>query len=98
MALINRGKYSLAAVLAAALCFDGGFVFAQVQDAPAPAGAAQPADGADIIAAPPQISPEEMSTKSKTLFGEIDVVLKKVEKLEEIAKKEKDVIKLNCVV
>ncbi len=44
-----------------------------------------------------ELSPQEMSERSDTLIAEMQTRLRRVVELQQIARKQKDVIKLNCV-
>jgi hypothetical protein len=66
-------------------------VFAQTGDTPAKPAPAE---------APPQgklLNPGEMVAQSKEFMGRMQQVLQRVVQLQEIARKQKDIIKLNCV-
>lgn len=98
MILASRGKHGIVAALSAALSFGGGYVLAQDDpDAEIP-GLDEEAPAEETEPKPREtLSPEEMSKRAKALIAEMDEVFKKTIGLQEIAKKEKDVIKLNCV-
>lgn len=79
-------------------------VFAQ-----GPAPLAPPSAGAPTTAAPapgtvdinvkqrPTLTPEEMVNQSREYFANMNGVLKRVQVLQDQAKREKDIIRLNCV-
>jgi hypothetical protein len=80
-------------------------VFAQ-GSAPNPAPIAPPSAGGDAAAAGsvdisvkqrPTLAPEEMVNQSKEYFKNMNEVLKRVQALQEQSKREKDIIRLNCV-
>jgi hypothetical protein len=77
----------------------GGIVLAQTGPASAPA--TQPAqDQAEVevpMKARANISPAEMTQQAKTYIGKMNDTVKYMEQLQEVARREKDVIKLNCV-
>ena len=91
-----------------ATMFLGSTVFAQ-GSAPTPAPIAPPsAGGAPAGAAPggpvdisvkqrPTLTPDEMVNQSKDYFKNMNEVLKRVQSLQDTAKREKDIIRLNCV-
>jgi hypothetical protein len=65
--------------------------------APAPA-TAPPAGGVDIsVKQRPMLAPAEMVNQSKEYFANMNGVLKRVQVLQDQAKREKDIIRLNCV-
>jgi hypothetical protein len=70
-------------------------VFAQ--PAP-PAGPAAPAEPVDIsVGQTPTLSVQEMSNQAREYQQGMGQVLKRIHALEETARKQKDIIKLNCV-
>lgn len=81
-----------ASAVALVLCTAGGIVLAQVQvDADAPATVDAPAKKKAVI------SPQAMNDGSVSLIGKMQGVLKTIVKLQQVARDQKDVIKLNCV-
>jgi hypothetical protein len=82
------------AKLLLATIFIGGTVFAQ---APAPA-AAPPAGSVDLsVKQQPSLAPADMLTQSKEYFKAMGDVVKRIQTLQDQAKREKDIIRLNCV-
>ena len=72
----------------------GGLVYAQVKDD------APPDDDADVTApseTQAQLSPREMTQNADRLIAEMREGLEKTVELQQFARKQKDVIKLNCV-
>lgn len=72
------------------------------QGAPAPAApAGEPAPGArpvDVsVKQKSMVAPEEMVSQSKEYFRSMNDVLKRIQLLQEQAKRQKDIIRLNCV-
>jgi hypothetical protein len=66
------------------------------QTAP-PAGGADEADTSVPMTKETQLSSAEMAAKAKTLQGEMDANFKFISELKVRARKQKDVIKLNCI-
>ena len=110
--MVSRLSRKLAASLAAAVTVlalvGGGLVLAQ--DTPAPdagAPAAAPPPEAEVEETPAevdvpmrkkaQISPRDMQSQGATYFAKMREVLKRIEEIQDVARKNKDVIKLNCV-
>ena len=81
-------------VAAAGLSFVGGFVLAQ--DAPPPK---PPAEGeVDVpMRTRAVISPAEMTNQAADYQHKMQEILRRIVQLQEVARKNKDVIKLNCV-
>ena len=74
-----------------------GTVFAQPAPPPAAPGA-PPAEGVDIsVGQTPTLSVQEMNTQAREYQQNMSQVLKRIHALEETARKQKDIIKLNCV-
>jgi len=68
--------------------------FAQPAAAPSPA----PAPAADIsVAQAPTLSVQEMNNQAREYQQSMSQVLKRIHTLEETARRQKDIIKLNCV-
>jgi len=94
VALARTSKLPLLGVLFA------GSVFAQPA---APPAAAPPAAGADAagvdisVKQRPTLRPEEMQTQGREYFRTMNDVLKHIQTLQETARRQKDIIKLNCV-
>lgn len=68
--------------------------------APPSAGGAAPAPGAPVdisVKQRPMLTPEEMVNQSKDYFKAMNDVLKRVQTLQDQSKREKDIIRLNCV-
>jgi len=87
------------AKLLLATIFIGGTVFAQ---APAPEtavpAAAPPAGSVDLsVKQQPSLAPADMLTQSKEYFKGMGEVVKRIQTLQDQAKREKDIIRLNCV-
>jgi hypothetical protein len=77
--------------------FLAGTVFAQ---GPAPAPIAPPSAGApaDVsVKQRPTLTPEEMINQSREYAKNMQEVLKRIQVLQDQAKREKDIIRLNCV-
>lgn len=76
--------------------FIGGSVFAQ---APAPdAPAVPPPAAVDLsVKQRPTLTPAEMVTQSKDYIRSMGEVLKRIQGLQDEAKRQKDIIRLNCV-
>ena len=77
--------------------FLAGTVFAQ---GPAPAPIAPPSAGApaDVsVKQRPTLTPEEMINQSREYAKSMQEVLKRIQVLQDQAKREKDIIRLNCV-
>jgi hypothetical protein len=77
-----------------------GTVFAQSGPPVAPVGSAPtaPAGEVDIsVKQRPVLTPQEMVTQGQQYFGAMNDTLKRIQLLEETAKRQKDIIKLNCV-
>jgi hypothetical protein len=73
-------------------------VFAQGSAPLAPPSAGTGAGAADIsVKQRPTLTPEEMSTQGKEYFKSMNEVLKRVQVLQDEAKRQKDIIRLNCV-
>jgi hypothetical protein len=83
-------------LLAGSLLLSGS-VFAQ--PAPAPSvPSAPPAEGVDIsVGQTPTLSVPEMNSQAREYQQSMSQVLKRIHALEETARKQKDIIKLNCV-
>lgn len=80
-----------------ATIFIGGTVFAQ---GPAPATPAPglPGGSADLsVRQRPTLTPAEMVNQSKDYFKGMGDVVKRIQTLQDQAKREKDIIRLNCV-
>jgi hypothetical protein len=79
-----------------ATIFIGGSVFAQ---APGPASPALPPGGsADLsVKQRPTLTPAEMVTQAQDYFKGMGDVIKRIGTLQDQAKREKDIIRLNCV-
>jgi enamine deaminase RidA (YjgF/YER057c/UK114 family) len=74
-----------------------GSVFAQPAPPPAASGA-PPAEGVDIsVGQTPTLSVQEMNSQAREYQQSMSQVLKRIHTLEETARKQKDIIKLNCV-
>jgi hypothetical protein len=87
------------AKLLLATIFIGGTVFAQAPapGTPAPA-AAPPAGSVDLsVKQQPSLAPADMLTQSKEYFKAMGDVVKRIQTLQDQAKREKDIIRLNCV-
>ena len=82
----------LGVVSACCLSFAGGYVLAQN----APQGAA-PADVDTPMRKRADISPADMQTRSDQYLKRMQEVFRRVVHLQDVARKQKDVIKLNCV-
>jgi hypothetical protein len=79
-----------------------GTVFAQPAPAPVPAAAspAAPAPGADVdisVKQRPTLSPQEMLGQGKEYFKAMNDTLAHIQTLQQTARRQKDIIKLNCV-
>jgi hypothetical protein len=85
-------RKSLAASALIGLLVGGGYLYAQ----PTP-----PDDDADDVTVPmekkAELSPIEMTTATKEIQGKMETMLQRVLTLRESARKQKDVLKLNCV-
>jgi hypothetical protein len=82
-----------------ATIFIGGTVFAQgpaPDSTPAPAGA--PGGSVDLsVKQRPVLTPADMTNQAKEYFKGMADVLKRIQTLQDQAKREKDIIRLNCV-
>ena len=64
-----------------------------------PAASPAPAPTADIsVAQAPTLSVQEMNTQAREYQQSMSQVMKRIHTLEETARKQKDIIKLNCVI
>jgi hypothetical protein len=81
--------------------FIAGTVFAQGAAPPAAPIAppsAGPANGVDLsVKQRPMLTPEDMLAQGKQYFASMNEVLKRVQTLQDEAKRQKDIIRLNCV-
>jgi len=79
--------------------FIGGSVFAQTPGPDAtPPAAAPGAPAVDLsVKQRPTLTPAEMSNQSKDYFRGMGEVVKRIQSLQDQAKREKDIIRLNCV-
>lgn len=84
-------RKTIAAAALAALAFGGHSLYAQ------PGGADEDAEVTVPMETEAQISPAEMREQVASLISEMQGMLKRVVDLQQVARKEKDVIKLNCV-
>jgi len=83
----------------------GGSVFAQNAPPPAPAAppatvTTPPAPGGEVdisVKQRPNLTPQEMLNQGQEYFRAMNEVLKRMQVLQETAKRQKDIIKLNCV-
>ncbi len=83
--------------LLVATMFIGSTVFAQ-QGPQAPSTPPPPNAGADLsIKQRPTLTPAEMVNQSKEYFTGMGQVVKRIQTLQEEAKRQKDIIRLNCV-
>jgi hypothetical protein len=82
-----------------ATIFIGGSVFAQGTTAPSsPTVPVVPPGSADLsVKQRPTLTPAEMVNQSKDYFKGMAEVLKRIATLQDQAKREKDIIRLNCV-
>jgi hypothetical protein len=81
-----------------ATIFIGGSVFAQGPAPEAPTAPGTPAGSADLsVKQRPTLTPAEMVNQSKDYFKGMGDVLKRIQTLQDQAKKQKDIIRLNCV-
>jgi len=72
-------------------------VFAQ--SSPAPSAPPSPPEAADLsVGQAPTLSVQEMNTQAREYQQNMGSVLKRIHTLEETARKQKDIIKLNCVI
>jgi hypothetical protein len=79
------------------LTFVGSALLAQAAPAPAPEGAAA-GNSADIsVKQKPTLRPEEMTAQAQEYFKAMNDVLKRIQLLQDQAKRQKDIIRLNCV-
>ncbi len=82
--------------LVIALVLGGGLLHAQPADEPDASGDQVPE--VDLpMQKQAQLSPKEMAKKSDSLIEEMKGMLKRVLQLQQTARKQKDIIKLNCV-
>ena len=86
-------------LLATATVFIGGSVFAQGPASPAtPPPAGTPGESVDLsVKQRPVLTPAEMTNQAKDYFKGMGDVLKRIQTLQDQAKREKDIIRLNCV-
>jgi hypothetical protein len=87
-----------------ATIFIGGTVFAQAPAPDAPPAAAPPAPGGSpsgsvdlSVKQQPMLAPADMMSQSKDYFKTMGEVVKRIQVLQDQAKREKDIIRLNCV-
>ena len=82
-----------------ATIFIGGSVFAQGTTAPSsPTVPVVPPGSADLsVKQRPTLTPAEMVNQSKDYFKSMGEVLKRVQTLQDQSKRDKDIIRLNCV-
>jgi hypothetical protein len=83
--------------LLVATMFMGGTVFAQ---APAPDAPATPAPAGSVdlsVKQRPTLTPAEMVNQSKDYFHGMGQVVARIQSLQDEAKRQKDIIRLNCV-
>jgi hypothetical protein len=81
-----------------ATIFIGGSVFAQGAAPEAPPAPGAPGGSADLsVKQRPTMTPAEMVNQSKDYFKGMGDVLKRIATLQDQAKREKDIIRLNCV-
>jgi hypothetical protein len=92
------------AKLLLATIFIGGTVFAQAPAPDAPPPAAPPAAGGSpngsvdlSVKQQPMVAPSDMMSQSKDYFKSMGDVVKRIQVLQDQAKREKDIIRLNCV-
>jgi hypothetical protein len=89
------------AKLLLATIFIGGTVFAQAPapDAPPPpAPGGSPSGSVDLsVKQQPMLAPADMMSQSKEYFKAMGEVVKRIQVLQDQAKREKDIIRLNCV-
>jgi hypothetical protein len=79
-----------------ATTFIAGTVFAQGAPPAPPAGAA--ANGQDLsVKQKPTVTPEDMLAQSRDYFRAMNEVQKRIQLLQEQSKRQKDIIRLNCV-
>ena len=84
-------------LLATMTVFIGGSVFAQAPDA-TPAPGTPPAGAVDLsVKQRTTLTPAEMVNQSKEYFKGMGDVVKRIQTLQDQAKREKDIIRLNCV-
>src|SRR5688572_29404494 len=86
-------KTILGLLVACGFSFVGGFVLAQNTTAPAD----PPADADVPMKKRPNISPADMTKQTEQYLNRMQEVFRRVVQLQEVARKQKDVIKLNCV-
>jgi hypothetical protein len=92
------------AKLLLATIFIGGTVFAQAPAPDAPPAAAPPTPGGSpsgsvdlSVKQQPMLAPADMMSQSKDYFKTMGEVVKRIQVLQDQAKREKDIIRLNCV-
>ena len=88
------------AKLLLATIFIGGTVFAQAPTpgAASPPSAAPPPGSVDLsVKQQPSLAPADMLNQSKDYFKGMGEVVKRIQSLQDQAKREKDIIRLNCV-
>jgi hypothetical protein len=84
-------------LLLTATLFVAGSVFAQPA-APTLVPPASPGGEVDIsVKQRPTLTPQEMQNQAKEYFTNMNATLKRIQELQETAKRQKDIIKLNCV-
>jgi hypothetical protein len=94
---VTKAKLLLATI------FIGGTVFAQAPAPspaapPAPAGSSGSAGSVDLsVKQQPMLAPTDMINQSKDYFKAMGDVVKRIQTLQDQAKREKDIIRLNCV-
>jgi len=86
-------------LLATAFLASTGFAQPAPAPPPPPAAGAAPAGGqVDIsVKQRPVLTPQEMVSQGQQYFAAMNDTLKRIQVLEETAKRQKDIIKLNCV-
>jgi hypothetical protein len=92
---LKRAPYKLGILAVTALIALGaGALYAQDAPDPAPDDPTVTTDGQEKVA---NLSPEDMVAEAENLIRGMQTLLKKVVGLQQVARKQKDVIKLNCV-
>jgi hypothetical protein len=84
--------------LLVATMFIGSTVFAQGPAPEAPSPNLAPGNSVDLsVKQRPTLTPAEMVNQSKEYFTSMGQVVKRIQSLQEEAKRQKDIIRLNCV-
>lgn len=89
-------SYSMAAV-AATVLIGGGLLWAQPSGGDAAKPAQEPSGEAALLERQVELSPREMLAEAERRIQEMQAMLTRVVEVQQVARKHKDVIRLNCV-